>query len=354
MRTVPVLLRAIGIPMLAGCVIFPVATGALAQEAKQQKRVAVKPTEADRAAAQEADVVFLKAWSGTRPKALAESKLSVRGTSQQEAASSEDSQGSDDNSVRFPGDLEFHKGKVVEFAESHDIYMLPNGTCPISTCWGDPESFLRDLGQSEFIHIADQYVGQQSSNRYTLGDSATVSFTPSVTPFTDKDMRAVVHAVANATGETGYGHIYHVFLPAGQDECFDATFQVCASNVFCAYHSSVTFKDIGHVLYSVEPFTDVPGCQVRPGTPNGTLIDSTNNVLSHELVETITDPDGRGWWNSVAGGLFGEEIGDECVFVLFDSHGNGFFDPAIISVHGRKYALQPEYNNRKHGCTADN
>jgi hypothetical protein len=64
---------------------------------------------------------------------------------------------------------------------------------------------------------------------------------------------------------------------------------------FCAYHSSVQFKDIGHVLYGVEPFQDVPGCSVRPGTPNGQLVDSTNNSLSHELFETISDPDGTAW-----------------------------------------------------------
>jgi len=90
-------------------------------------------------------------------------------------------------------------------------------------------------------------------------------------------MLAVVHAVASATGDTGYGHIFHVFLAPGQDECFDSSFSVCYSPdnnnsfFFCAYHGSVDFSDIGHVLYSVEPFQNVPGCQVRPGTPNGQL-----------------------------------------------------------------------------------
>ena len=52
-----------------------------------------------------------------------------------------------------------------------------------------------------------------------------------------------------ASGDAGYGHIYHVFIPPGQDGCFDATFTVCASNVFCAYHSSVDFTDVGPSLY---------------------------------------------------------------------------------------------------------
>ena len=41
------------------------------------------------------------------------------------------------------------------------------------------------------------------------------------------------------------------------------------------------FTDIGHVLYSVEAYQNVPGSNVRAGTPNGELVDSTNNDLSH-------------------------------------------------------------------------
>jgi hypothetical protein len=29
-----------------------------------------------------------------------------------------------------------------------------------------------------------------------------------------------------------------------------------------------------------------------------------------------------------------------------------FFDPAIIRVQGHQYALQPEYDNSVHGCSA--
>jgi len=105
-------------------------------------------------------------------------------------------------------------------------------------------------------------------------------------------------------------------------------------------------------VYTVEPYqVNVFGCNVRAGTPNGAF-DDTYDVLSHELFETISDPDGTAWWNAVAGGVFGEEIGDECVFLLFDAQGNfSSSDPAIVSAGGRLYAVQPEYDNAAHGCT---
>ena len=172
--------------------------------------------------------------------------------------------------VRYEGDLTYQGGPVVESAQSHPVYLLPGGTCPISVCWGDPAGFLKSLANSQFIHLADQYIGLWWSWRYTLGVSLEGSYTPPAVPLTDADIEAVVHSAAVATGLTGYNHIYHVFLPPGQDECFDSTFSVCYSPdnpstfYFGAYHGSVDFTDVGHVLYTVEPFQNVPGCQGCP------------------------------------------------------------------------------------------
>jgi hypothetical protein len=74
-----------------------------------------------------------------------------------------------------------------------------------------------------------------------------------------------------------------------------------------------------------------------------------DDVLSHELFETITDPDGEAWWNSTGGALFGEEIGDECVFLIFTSS-NVYSDPFVYKIDDTLYATQPEYSNALHGC----
>jgi hypothetical protein len=158
--------------------------------------------------------------------------------------------------LQYAGDVTFEGGHVLTSAVSHPIYLQrqPGGACTIATCWGDPEGFLRDLGNSDFIHVIDQYIGSHDANRYTVGFHATVNYTPQSTPLLDSDIQAVVHAVAAQTGASGYGHIYHVFLPPGQDECLDATSGVCyspdndATFFFCAYHDYADFPDIGHVL----------------------------------------------------------------------------------------------------------
>jgi len=342
----------VAIATLAGLLAAFAVTGAQAQNSVQNE-VRVSPTAADQAATKQATHLSHHATPTRTPSGWASRGAEIFTA---RPASSEATTAADPVPlVRYPADVVFQGGAVVENAESHAVYMLPNGECEISRCWGNPEGFLRDLGISEFIHVTDQYTGLSTGGRYTVGRRARVDFTPSSVPLTDADILAVVHSVASVTGQTGYGHIYHVFLPQGTDECFDATFKTCyspdnnATFFFCAYHGSADFTDIGHVLYSVEPYQNVIGCEARPGTPNGTLVDSTNDTLSHELFETISDPDGTGWWNSTPSvtGLYGEEIGDECVFVFPPYYG----DPSVFTIGTRLYAVQLEYSNSHHGCT---
>src|SRR5262249_7160131 len=270
--------------------------------------------------------------------------------------------GEGNDRTRFPGDLtNFFGGPTVPFAQSHPIFLAsPDGTtCPANTCWGDPDTFLNDFGHSGLSHVTDQYVGQRADDRYTLGDQFVLPFTPSITPLIDAQIRAVVHAAAAFSSESGLNHEFHVFLPPGQDECFTAALTSCYSPdngntfVFCAYHSAVAFQDIGIVLYSVEPFQNVPGCNVRPGTVNGQTVDSTNSTLSHELIETITDPLGSAFSNFTDNALAGAEIGDECQLIAIIPVGNQlavFGDPIEFSVGHHRFATQPEYSNEDHAC----
>jgi hypothetical protein len=246
----------------------------------------------------------------------------------------------------YPADLSYFGGPLVKSAQSHPVYV----DCP-ETCWGNPVNFLNHLFKGTFIHVADQYVGSTANGRYTVGTAGVVTY-PILTTLSDNDILQIVHTAASALG-SGYDHIYHVFLPKGVDLCFVGT-TACyspdnaATFAFCAYHGSVTFSDIGHVLFTAEPYQNVPGCAIVQPSPNGALVDSTSSVLGHETFETITDPDPPTGWVAVnSGGVFGEEIGDLCPGV--DLTGPFFQDP-VSSIFGKKYEVQPEYSNRYHAC----
>jgi hypothetical protein len=256
----------------------------------------------------------------------------------------------------FPGGVSKGGGTTVVSAKHHSIFV----NCPAQNCWGaNPNLFLSNLGLSTFVHVLDQYAGSAANGRYTVGTSVNATYpiySPAANTLSQDDILQIVHASAVATGKlTGYGHIYHVFLPKGVDTCFDPSLgggcyspDNFSTFVFCGYHESVTFKDIGHVLYTVEPFegpisSTNQGCSLPPGTPNGQFTDSTSNVLSHEVFETISDPDPPTGFTVQLGPLAGMEIGDVC---------HGPF--ANISLNGHSYAIQLEDSNLDEACVNQN
>ncbi len=248
-------------------------------------------------------------------------------------------------------------GPTIVSAQHHPIYV--NGP---ATHWGDPAAFLADLGDSEFIHLVDQYVGAISDHRYTMGSSffTTYPIPPEDHTLHRSDIAAILHAAA-AQGGSGYGHIYHVFLPQGVDVCYPLSANFCyspdvpASFAFCALHQSLTFSDsVGHVIYTLEPYQNVAGCAVPPqGTPNGQTADSTDNSLSHETFEAISDPDVDAWVG-ISGPAQGQEIADLCTYSSYGPDGNLYSTAPNVKLHHHWYSVQAVYSNQIHACVYGN
>lgn len=241
----------------------------------------------------------------------------------------------------YPADLSNPShGKVLTAAQSNNLYV----NCAAS-CWGNPAAFLNRLATSNFMHMADEYVGTTATNRYTVGASSSINDSALPKKLNANNILQIVHAGARLHG-SGYDHVYHVFLRSGVDVCVSSTQCYSPDNpatfVFCAFHASVDFKDIGHVLYSVEPFQNVPGCAVAQPSPNGPVVDSTASTLSHELIEAITDPDGTAWVARNSLIEYGAEVADICE--------TPFGNYAAVAISGKSYAIQPEYSNRFHAC----
>jgi len=239
--------------------------------------------------------------------------------------------------VVFPLDMTKGSGKVLTATTQNDIFV--NTT---SAAVGTPTTFQSNYNLSTFISVLNQYDGVTSAGKFPVGTSFTASVATFTNMISQDDLFNVIHAAAKLGG-TGYGHQYHVFLAKGLDTCFD--FGPCYAPdigpptfVFCAYHGSLTYTDIGHVIYSIMPYQDVAGCGDfgLSGLPNVSPIDSTATTLSHETAESISDPDpNTGWFNST----FGMEIGDVCNSLR-----------ALETLNGHKYVIQPEYSNSAHGC----
>jgi len=345
---------------------------AFAVQPAQQSLVKVKPSASQILNASKSINRFAHARVASHVGAAARPALEQRSTAAQGASGKGEGDGLQ-SGPRFPPDLTYQGGPVITKLTSHNSYVDTLQVCAdLTTCWGNPTGFLADLGRSDFVHVIDQFVSAYYDNRYTVdpvGLAYTVDSTgaPAVTPYygvppstagftspvvmTDLDIEILALTAADITGKDGYEHQFHIFLAPGTDLCFDNSYTQCYSPdnyktfYFCAYHGSFDTTDGRHILYSAEPYANTPGCQDTGSAPNGALTDSTNNTLSHELFETITDPDGNGWRNLTSNAMYGQEIGDECSFI----NATGF-DPSVFTVEDKVYAAQPEYSNREHAC----
>jgi len=249
------------------------------------------------------------------------------------------------NLVQSPFDLTFNGGPVVTHATQWNLYI--DCTTTIAGCWGTgaltPKSFLDDYQESSMVELIGQYTHVDPTGRFDKINelAATVPFkkdsvtgTPTMTL---GDLFAILHAAPAFTTKTGYDQIYHVFIPAGVDMCTQPGNCYSPDNpnsfVFCAFHGAVDFAPHWHVLFTMEPYQFVPGCDLV-GQPR--VIDATASTLSHEFTELVTDPDLDAWFND----LTGNEIGDLCFT---------FRNPEQLAEHA--YVIQEEYSNTVHACT---
>ena len=177
----------------------------------------------------------------------------------------------------------------------------------------------------------------------------------------DNQVIAETNSVVSANGlPIDYSHIYVLFLPKHVESCFYAgstltTANACTINhepsaAYCAYHSqapnSTIYANMPYPIYNSKAgFTcadNFKGGFPVIETPNGnTDADVEISPTSHEINESITDPDTvTGWYDSS-----GFENGDECAYIYGATQGTpGQLYNQVINHH--HYMTQEEFSNR--------
>lgn len=193
--------------------------------------------------------------------------------------------------------LTYHGGPLLANVEVATIYW--------GSAWAsDPlrtqlDEFFNFVVTSSLL---DQ-LGEYSQPGFTIGhgkhvQSVLLTDDPA-TPLDDSAIQSRLDALitAGTLGQPNGNSVYFFFLPSGVT--VTAQGQSSCQN-FCGYHS---LSNSG-VVYAVDTYDDCPGCQFVSGD---TLASSTV-VASHELCESITDPQLNAWYDDNTG----EEIGDIC------------------------------------------
>jgi hypothetical protein len=245
--------------------------------------------------------------------------------------------------------LTFHGGPIMQRVKVNVIFWLPPGTHydlpPLNTLAQDQlyentiKSFFSDLSGTSYLNILRQYIGQCGPNScvapenpggVSLG-SSFVDLTPyPESPLSDGDVQNEVQNIINQKGLAfDLSTEFFVFTAASIQECH-SIFGVnkCTGTDFCAYHWEFDFNGSKIVYAYMANLNSIGGCVLGlPSAPNQSAADQEVVAASHELFESITDPEppftainilnplgNTGWWasNLFDGGNFGDEIGDDC------------------------------------------
>jgi hypothetical protein len=153
-------------------------------------------------------------------------------------------------------------------------------------------------------------------------------------------------------------HLYMYFLPKGIETCFTSTNGAgggtCSINAnpgFCGYHAFAAPPLVADMNYAVVDSPTGWTCSSDAGSntggnqsPNSNIdADSEISIASHEISETITDPEGTAWYDAA-----GNENGDDCAYIYGDSAGFQGTAGHLYNqtINGHHYFIQLEFSNR--------
>lgn len=231
---------------------------------------------------------------------------------------------------------------------------------------GNPLSVLQQYydssgpgGATRFIPLAIQNAGTiMDTDPYPNGGHSCTDSSQGYNPtdcVTGDDIQSELESYIAAHGDpTGVGVEYFVLTPPSVGSCDDSTSTSCFASQYCAWH---TFDPgDGNFTYADIPYaTNVSGCD-QGANLNNDGTDAVVTGFSHELAETMTDPEINAWQGSGGGS---DEIGDKCAYqyVVGGLAGDTTGLPAPsgtpydITLGGRNYLLQMEFNNSANGGT---
>lgn len=236
------------------------------------------------------------------------------------------------------GNLAYGGGPVMAgTAQVYAIFWEPSGSTVSPNYNSLILRYFGDVGSSGLYANNTQYTdttGAAPSGAVLAGSWVDTSAYPSST-LQDSDVQNEVTNAQTANGWTSdITHVFFVFTAQNETICVGSE---CSFTTFCGYHSTFGTNSI----YAVVPYVGgVQGCDT-PSSPNSDDADSSINVVSHEQMESATDPLLNAWTDSS-----GQEIGDKCNFTFAPTASDG----SDVNWNGHSYIVQEEWDNAQSGC----
>jgi len=208
-------------------------------------------------------------------------------------------------------------------------------------------NFMQSLGGTPLFNVNTSYydsaknhvknvvvLAGQSSDNYSLGKSLS-----------DANIQTIVaNQISGGHLPKDTNGVYFVLTAPDVNETSGFGSQ------YCGWHNNGTISgsDIKYAFVG-NPATIAPsGCGVNSPSPNGDGgVDAMASVMFHELSETVTDPDGTGWYDKS-----GNENGDKCAWNFGSTFTTSNGATANVTFGGRNWKLQQMWLNANGGVCA--
>ena len=201
-------------------------------------------------------------------------------------------------------------------------------------------NLAQSIGGSPYFNINTTYYNGSSvkvSNSVALTSSANDNYSRG-TALADADIQAIV-AAQNPTDTNG---VYFVLTTPDVNETSGFCTQYCGWHT----HGAINGLDIKYSFVG-DPERCPAACTNGTPAPNGSVgADGMASIISHELEETVTDPDLNAWYDTR-----GAENADKCAWTFGTTYSNGA-GTANMNLGGRDYLIQQNWVNAAGGYCA--
>jgi hypothetical protein len=230
--------------------------------------------------------------------------------------------------------LVYNGGPVIISAHVVFIFWGPsfaNGASPDHGYATTLQAFRNQLGTAREYNVITQYCAYNGCvARSNLGAGTPDWFDTSTPPtnVTDALVRSEVNSYVARYGFDANA-IYEVVIPSSSYSSSGSGTSCGGPNLsYCAYHSWIG-GGTSAVKYSIQPYPSCGGCQ----SFGWTATQNQEDFVTHETRETVTDPEGGGWYEG-----FFNEADDKCAWSPAPFFGTG------------GYGYQYEWSNAVAGC----
>ena len=243
-----------------------------------------------------------------------------------------------------PLPIQYHGGPVM--LGTTNVYYIWYGNWTNNTAVSLLTHLASSIGGSPYYNINTTYTngsGSHVSNSVSFVASTTDNYSQTAN-LSDTGVRNVVSsAITSGRLPRDPNGVYFVLTSADVNEASGFCTHYCGWHT----HTSISSTDIKYAFVG-NPDRCPSSCAAQTTSPNGNPgADGMASILSHELEESVTDPDLNAWFDRQ-----GAENGDKCAWtfgtVSRASNGSAF----NVTLGGIQYLIQRNWVNSGAGFCA--